>query len=166
MDHQYVLMRAPIRFLPFLFLIALLTSCVNNQTSQPTYTIEYYHLRPAYETKYGYSAAVRVGRELKIDVVSQNEAGEPIGEGDMKEQMKNCYADVQRILDHFGYTFDDIVVEDIYTTDMAELNKTGEYHNSFFGKHYPAGVWVEVKGLASPKYMIEIKIEARRQERD
>lgn len=55
-------MRAPIRFLPALFLIAMLTSCVNNQTSQPTDTIEYYHLRPAYETKYGYSAAVGAER--------------------------------------------------------------------------------------------------------
>ena len=80
----------------------------------------------------------------------------------MQEQMKNCYADVKKVLDHFGYTFDDIVVEDIYTTQMSELNKAGEYHNSFYGKHFPAGVWVEVRQLASPKYLLEIRIEAYR----
>lgn len=154
-------MSIPFRFLAGLFLIGVLTGCVNNQAARQSDTIEYFQLRPEYETRGGYSAAVRVGRTLKIDVVSQNEVGDPIGDN-MQEQMKNCYADVKKVLDHFGYTFDDIVVEDIYTTNMPELNKAGEYHNSFYGKHFPAGVWVEVRELASPKYLLEVRIEAYR----
>ncbi|HUF09760.1 MAG TPA: hypothetical protein VMO47_10590, partial [Rhodothermales bacterium] len=32
------------------------------------------------------------------------------------QQMKNDYADLEKVLSHFGCTFDDVVVENIYTT--------------------------------------------------
>ena len=41
--------------------------------------------------------------------------------GNMDQQMKNCYGDLDKILKHYGYTFDDVVAENVYTTNMAEF---------------------------------------------
>ena len=30
--------------------------------------------------------------------------------------MKNAYSDLDKVLKHFGYTFDDVIVENVFTT--------------------------------------------------
>jgi enamine deaminase RidA (YjgF/YER057c/UK114 family) len=40
-----------------------------------------------------------------------NDSGMIVGPGNMELQMKNCYADLEKILQHYGYTFDDVVAE-------------------------------------------------------
>ncbi len=34
--------------------------------------------------------------------------------------MKNAYADLDKVLKHHGCTFDDVVVEDVFTTDTRD----------------------------------------------
>jgi len=41
----------------------------------------------------------------------------------MEHQMINCYNDLEKILKHYGYTFDDVVAENIYTNNMADFIK-------------------------------------------
>lgn len=41
-----------------------------------------------------------------------------VGQGNMELQMKNCYSDLEKTLKHNGYTFDDVVSENIFTTNM------------------------------------------------
>lgn len=42
--------------------------------------------------------------------VSMDDQGNPTAKGDFLQQMKNCYADPDKILKHYGCTFDDVVV--------------------------------------------------------
>ncbi len=124
---------------------------------------EYFLLRPKVEKEYGYSHAVRIGNDLKISgAVSMDEAGLPTAVGDLKKQMENCYGDLDKVLKHYGYTFDDVVVENIFTTDMAAFLKQSAYRNTIYTKNFPAGTWLEVKGLALPGFMIEIELEAHK----
>jgi 2-iminobutanoate/2-iminopropanoate deaminase len=124
---------------------------------------EYFLLRPEVEKTYGYSHAVRIGDDLKISgAVSMDNAGNLIGAGDMELQMKNCYSDLEKILKHYGYTFDDVVVENVFTTDMAEFIRVSGYRNSIYTKQFPTGTWLEVKGLALPGQLIEIDMEAHK----
>ncbi len=126
-------------------------------------TREYFNLRPTVEKDYGYTHAVRIGNDVKISgAVSMDDAGNPIGEGDLAQQMKNCYADLKKVLKHYGCTFDDVIVENIFTTDMAEFLKHSAYRNSIYTKQFPTGSWLEVKGLALPEFMIEIELEAHK----
>ena len=128
-------------------------------------TPEYFLLRPELEKMYGYSHAVKIGDDLKISgAVSMDNDGNLIGEGDMELQMKNCYSDLEKILKHYGYTFDDVVAENVYTTDMAEFERVLGYRNSIYTKQFPTGTWLEVKGLALPGQMIEIDMEAHKSE--
>jgi 2-iminobutanoate/2-iminopropanoate deaminase len=122
---------------------------------------EYFQLRPEVEKAYGYSHAVKVGDSIKISgAVSMDAEGAPTAVGDMQQQMKNAYADLDAVLAHFGCTFDDVIVENIFTTDMAAFLDAASYRNTIYTKHFPTGSWVEVKGLALPEFMIEIEMEA------
>lgn len=126
-------------------------------------TPEFFHLRPEVEKAYGYTHAVRIGDDLKISgAVSMDEQGNPTAVGNLEQQMKNAYADLDKVLKHYGYTFDDVMVEKVFTTDMAKFLEVAGYRSSIYTKQFPTGTWVEVKGLALPEFMIEIELEAHR----
>ena len=122
---------------------------------------EYFLLRPEVEKAYGYSHAVKIGNEIKVSgAVSMDDAGTPTAVDDMKQQMKNVYDDLAKVLEHYGYTFDDVTVERVYTTDMAKFLEVSAYRTTIYPNHFPTGTWAEVKGLALPEFMIEIELEA------
>ncbi len=145
-------------------------SCNSGNTTKPTAAVpaatespEYFNLRPKLEKEYGYTHAVRIGDDLKISgAVSMNDSGMIVAPGNMEQQMKNCYDDLQKILQHYGYTVDDVVAENIYTTNMAEFIKVSGFRNSIYKKQFPTGTWLEVKGLAVEGQLIEIDMEAHK----
>jgi enamine deaminase RidA (YjgF/YER057c/UK114 family) len=153
--------------------LSILSSCNNADTSKATAekevketqsdTLEYFNLRPKLEKDYGYSHAVKIGDDLKISgAVSMNDSGIIVAPGNMEQQMKNCYSDLEKILQHYGYSYDDVVVENVYTTDMAEFIRVSGFRNSIYKKQFPTGTWLEVKGLAIEGQLIEIDMEAHK----
>ena len=145
-----------------LLIITSLASCNQNQKVK-TETHEYFNLRPELEKAYGYSHAVKIGNDLKISgAVSMDNKGNLIAPESLELQMKNCYADLEKILKHFGYTFDDVVVENVFTTNMTEFERVSGFRNSIYKKQFPTGTWLEVKGLALPNQLIEIDMEAHK----
>ncbi len=126
-------------------------------------TPEYFHLRPKVEKAYGYTHAVRIGEDIKISgAVSMDDEGNPTAVDDLEQQMKNAYADLDKVLKHYGCTFDDVIVENVFTTDMAKFLEVSSYRNSIYTNQFPTGSWLEIKGLALPELMIEIELEAHR----
>jgi 2-iminobutanoate/2-iminopropanoate deaminase len=153
--------------------LSILSSCNNADTSKATAdkeiktaqsdTPEYFLLRPKLEKEYGYSHAVKIGDDLKISgAVSMDDNGIIVAPGNMEQQMKNCYSDLEKILQHYGYTFDDVVAENVYTTNMQEFIKVSGFRNTIYKKQYPTGTWLEVKGLAIKGQLIEIDMEAHK----
>jgi 2-iminobutanoate/2-iminopropanoate deaminase len=160
-------------FTASLFFLAVFTGCANVETAKAvedkktskavTEVPEYFNLRPALEKQYGYTHAVKIGNDLKISgAVSMNDSGTLIAPGNMELQMKNCYADLEKILKHYGYTYDDVVAENVYTTNMADFIQASGFRNSLYKKQFPTGTWLEVKGLALPGQLIEIDMEAHK----
>lgn len=159
-------------FLSFLIGLSILSGCNNADTPKATGTElketgagmpEYFNLRPKLEKEYGYTHAVRIGDDLKISgAVSMNDSGIIVAPGNMEQQMKNCYSDLEKILHHYGYTYDDVVAENIYTTNMEEFIKVSGFRNSIYKKQFPTGTWLEVKGLAVAGQLIEIDMEAHK----
>jgi enamine deaminase RidA (YjgF/YER057c/UK114 family) len=124
---------------------------------------EYFLLCPEVEKAYGYSHAVKIGNNIKISgAVSMDEEGNPTAVGDIEQQMKNCYADLEKILRHYGCTFDDVVKEDIFTTDMAQMLEKSANRAEIYKNGFPTGSWLEVKGLALPEFMVEIELEVHK----
>ncbi len=133
---------------------------------QPTKTIaknevpDYFLLRPEIEKAYGYTHAVKIGNDLKISgAVSMDDEGNPTAVGDMEQQMKNCYSDLEKILTHYGCTFDDVVVENVFTTNMPKFLEVAAYRAEIYKNQFPTGSWLGVKELALPEFMIEIEME-------
>ncbi len=125
---------------------------------------EYFLLRPEVEKAYGYSHAVKIGNDIKISgAVSMDDEGNPTAVGDLEQQMKNAYADLEKVLAHYGYTFDDVVVENIFTTNMPLFLEAAAYRNTIYTKQFPTGSWLGVKELALPEFMIEIELEAHKE---
>ena len=130
---------------------------------KPVETAEYFLLRPEVEKAYGYSHAVKIGNSIKVSgAVSMDDEGNPTAVGDFAQQMKNCYADLEKVLKHFGCTFDDVVVENIFTTNMPLLLENGAYRAEIYKKNFPTGSWLGVKELALPEFMIEIEMEVHK----
>lgn len=128
-----------------------------------TDTPEYFMLRPEVEKTYGYTHAVRIGEDIKISgAVSMDDKGILIAPGSMDQQMKNCYSDLEKILQHYGCTFDDVIVENVFTTNMAEFINVSSFRNTIYKKQFPTGTWLEVKGLALPGQLIEIDMEVHK----
>ena len=124
-------------------------------------TPEYLYLRPEAEKAYGYTHAVKIGNDVKISgAVSMDYDGNPTAIGDLEQQMKNAYSDLDQVLKHYGLSFDDVLVENVFTTDMAKFLEVSAYRNSIYTKQFPTGTWLEVNGLALPEFMIEIELEA------
>lgn len=124
---------------------------------------EYFHLRPEVEKGFGYTHAIKIGDDIKISgALSMDDEGNPTAIGDLEQQMKNAYSDLDKVLKHYGYTFDDVVVENIFTTEMAKFLEIASYRNSIYTSRFPTGSWIEVKGLALPESMIEIELEAHK----
>ena len=141
----------------------LLAGCTSNYQVATKETPEYFNLRPKLEKDYGYSHAVKIGDDLKISgAVSMTDSGVIIGLGNMELQMKNCYSDLEKILQHYGYSIDDVYAENIYTTNMEEFIKVSGFRNSIYKKQFPTGTWLEVKGLALKGQLIEIDMEAHK----
>lgn len=126
-------------------------------------TPEYFHLRPEVEKAFGYTHAVRIGEDIKISgAVSMDDQGKPTAVDDLEQQMKNAYSDLAKVLEHYGCTFDDVIVENVFTTNMVKFLEVSSYRNAIYTKQFPTGSWLEVKGLALPEFMIEIELEAHR----
>lgn len=166
-------MGTELKLAPAACLLALLCACtstasdtsppVHEEPSPGTETPEYFLLRPEVEKAYGYTHAVKIGDDIKVSgAVSMDDEGNPTAVGNLEQQMKNAYSDLEKVLKHYGYTFDDVIVENVFTTDMAGFLAVAAYRNSIYTKHFPTGTWLEVKGLALPEFMIEIELEAHR----
>lgn len=149
--------------LALLLVLAACQQVTEQKTTAPTEAPDYFNLRPETEKTFGYSHAVRIGNDLKISgAVSMDDAGNPTAKGDMAQQIKNCYADLDKVLKHYGYTFDNVVAENVYTTNMEEFLEHSAYRNTIYKKAFPTGSWLEVKGLALPGLLVEIELEAHK----
>jgi len=121
---------------------------------------EYFLLRPEVEKAYGYSHAVKIGNDIKISgAVSMDDKGNPTAAGDLAQQMKNCYDDLGKILKHYGCSFDDVIVENVFTTNMPLFLEAASYRDTIYTHQFPTGSWLGVKELALPEFMIEIELE-------
>ena len=155
-----------------LLAVITLTNCKQEPKDEPVKELEiikevpeYFLLRPEVEKAYGYTHAIKIGNDIKISgAVSMDDQGNLTALESMEQQMKNCYADLEKILNHFGYTFDDVIVENVFTTNMEEFINVSGFRNSIYKNQFPTGAWLEVKGLALPGQLIEIDMEAHKAE--
>ena len=111
---------------------------------------------------FGYSHAVRIDKTLYISgQVPLDMELKSVGKGDIAAQTEQAYANLQKVLEDAGGSMTDIVMLNIYCTDLDAYDKhTRPIRKKYFGDYYPATTAVEVKRLYRPEYMIEIEAVA------
>ena len=120
---------------------------------------EYFSLHPKINNKLNSLHAIKNRNNIKISgAVSIDNKGNPTAVGNLEQQMINCYADLEKILEHYDCTFDDVVIEKVFTTNMPEFLEAAEYRNEIYTTEFPASTWHVVKELAKPEFMIEIEL--------
>ena len=117
-----------------------------------------------WEKEYGYSQAVKVGDTIYISgQVSHDDKGKIVGRRDMETQMRQAYNNIQKILEKYGATMDNVVEEILFVTDMdtAFAAATKCRREIFSGTPIVASTIVEIQRLAFPELMIEIRCIAK-----
>lgn len=113
-----------------------------------------YHRHPG-EKQTGYARAVLVGNTLYI-------SGVVAAGSTMAEQLEGVYQNLAQTLAHHGLTFQHVVKENLYATDLAAMAEQLELRRKYYNGIYPAATWVEVRRLLNPKAMIEVELTAVR----
>lgn len=119
-----------------------------------------FHVREAIEKQLGFAQSVRAGPTLYMSgLISIDKVGSVLNPDDMAAQIKNVYGELKSILVFHGLSFEDVVKEVVYTTDIAALMANASVRLDFFkGYAPPAATWVEVRKLAFPGILIEVEL--------
>lgn len=116
------------------------------------------------EKAMGFSQTVRAGDTLYVSgVLAVDDKPQLIGAGDMKAQVAQVYANLGRILEANGASFQDVVKETVFATDLAALGSALAPRQAAFdaaGAYMPASTMVQVTGLFLPGAMLEVELVA------
>jgi 2-iminobutanoate/2-iminopropanoate deaminase len=117
-----------------------------------------------WEKEYGYSQAVKVGDTIYLSgQVSHDDKGNIVGLGDMEAQMRQAWANVEKVLAQYGATIDNIVDELVFVTDMEAAFAAAVKIRPvvFRGRPVVTSTLIQIQRLAFPELMIEIKCIAK-----
>jgi enamine deaminase RidA (YjgF/YER057c/UK114 family) len=117
-----------------------------------------------WEKEYGYAQAVKVGDTIYVSgQVSHDDKGNIVGHGDMEGQMRQAYANIQKLLSQYGATLKNVVDEILFVTDMDAAFAVAVKcrQDIFSGTPVIASTIVQIQRLAFPEFMIEIRCVAK-----
>ena len=114
--------------------------------------------------EYGYAQAVKVGDTIYLSgQVSHDDKGNIVGLGNMEVQMRQAYANIQKVLAEYKATMDNVVDEVLFVADMSAAFAAAVKcrQEVFSGTPVVASTIVQIQRLAFPELMIEIRCVAR-----
>ena len=121
-------------------------------------------LRPA-----GWTWADNLSHDLGIQVddtiwvsgmVSFDPAGNIVGEGDMRAQADQVFANVAAVLAEAGATMNDVVKITAWLTDMSQYSHYNDARAAAFTDRLPASATVHSPQLVRPGLLVEVEAVA------
>lgn len=121
-----------------------------------------FHLFPELERRYAMSRAWQVGDIIYLSgFTAFNEEGKIVGPGDMGEQFRQIYRNLAQTLAHFGVGLHHVIEQYVFVTDIDRIDEgIAVVRELWEGHEPPVAVGVEVKRLALPEMLVEIKATA------
>lgn len=135
-----------------LFLLMLNLSAVLAQSETNSIVKEKFHFDKEMEDAIGFAQAIKTGNTLYISGYTSG--------GDAPTQIKNVYEALQKVLEHYKIGFENVVKENLYTTDIEGIKLHQEDRKKFYKGDYPAATWVEVKQLYDKSFNLEVELIA------
>ena len=112
-----------------------------------------------WESKVGYSRAVKIGNIIAVSGTTAIINGEVKGENDYYIQTKTILEKIRTALIEAGAGMEDVIRTRIYVKDISNWEAVGKAHSEFFGKIRPASTMVEISSLVDKKMLVEIEAE-------
>jgi len=89
--------------------------------------------------------------------LARNKAGEIVGPGDMRAQIKQVGENLREALKAAGCTLADLVKTTTFVTNIDEFFRHVDVRHDYLGVALPASTTVEVRRLAHPDLLVEIE---------
>lgn len=127
----------------------LLLLCVTLCSAQQKIQKQKWHWgqQPQQDTIAGYAQVVKVDNVLYISGVPAM--------GLSEKDVERLYKGLEMSLKSYGATFENVVKENLYTTDIEAMKAANEARKKFYKKDFPAATWVQIDRL----YMEGAKLE-------
>ena len=104
------------------------------------------------DTSAGYVQVVKVDNVLYISGAVAREV--------TPEGITRVYQALERSLQSFGATFQNVVKENLYTTDIEAMKKYNSARKAFYKKDFPAATWIQITRLFMEDAKLEIELIA------
>jgi enamine deaminase RidA (YjgF/YER057c/UK114 family) len=130
-----------------------------HQRVRPFQTSEQY--RDGQDLRCKFAMAVRAGDRIYLrGQTGTTLDGEFVGSGDAAAQAAQAMANVKTLLEEAGASLDDICKITIYIVDRAYREAVYQVVGQVLKGVYPVGTGLIVDGLANPRLLVEIDVEA------
>ena len=104
------------------------------------------------DTAAGYAQVVKVGKTLYISGAVSREIS--------PEGITNVYRALEGSLKSFGATFQNVVKENLYTTDIELMKTYNASRKAFYKGDFPAATWVQITRLFMADAKLEVELIA------
>jgi enamine deaminase RidA (YjgF/YER057c/UK114 family) len=107
---------------------------------------------------YSHVAEVTGGKTIYIaGQVALDRNGNPVGEGDMRAQAQQVFANLKAALESVGADFDSVVKLNFYILDITQIQAIREVRDQFVNtRHPPVSTAVEIRRFVRDGLLIEI----------
>ena len=111
---------------------------------------------------FGYAHAIQIDNAIYISgQIPLDQEMNVVGKNDIAAQTELVYENLKKVIEDAGGTMTNIVMLNIYCTDIEAFDKeTRHLRKKYFGNYYPAVTAVEVKRLYRQDFMIEVEAVA------
>ena len=134
-------------------MLLLLGTLVTLHAQENNITKKKFHWGREQDTTAGYTQAVLIGQVLYI-------SGTIGGGTSMAEQLLTIYNGIDRTLKHYGLTFQNVVKENLFTTDIEATKAANYVRKPFYKGDFPAATWTQISRLYMPSAMVEVEVIA------
>jgi enamine deaminase RidA (YjgF/YER057c/UK114 family) len=104
------------------------------------------------DTSAGYVQTVKVDNVLYISGAVARDV--------TPEGITRVYQALEKSLKAFGATFQNVVKENLYTTDLEAMKKYNEARKVFYKGDFPAATWVQIARLFMHDARLEVELIA------
>jgi len=104
------------------------------------------------DTSAGYAQVVKVGNVLYISGAVSREI--------TPQGITQVYKALERSLKSYGATFQNVVKENLYTTDIEAMKANNAARKIFYKGDFPAATWVQITRLFMPDAKLEVELIA------
>lgn len=104
------------------------------------------------DTAIGYAQVLKIGNVLYISGAVTTEI--------TPQGITTVYNDLKASLASYGATFENVVKENLYTTDIEAVKKYNSARKKFYNSDFPAATWVQVQRLYMQSAKLEVELIA------